>query len=94
MLTEKDQLEVVYVEYMPTDLVEGKLYVSETFQIAIHLCACGCKGKTITPLTKGEWTLIKNPDNTITLDPSIGNWLGKTPYHAHYFIKHNKIEWC
>ena len=30
------------VHYMPKDLKPGILYVSEEFNIAIHLCACGC----------------------------------------------------
>ncbi len=82
-----------FVDYIPAQLEEGKLYISEEFKVAIHLCACGCGGKTVTPLGKGEWTLTKD-EGGVTLRPSIGNWSGENPYHAHYFITNNKIEWC
>lgn len=81
-----------YVEQMPADLNEGVLYISEKFELAIHLCACGCGGKTVTPIGSDEWTITKTEDK-ITLRPSIGNWSGESPYHAHYYITNNKIEW-
>lgn len=81
-----------YVEYMPAELMAGILYISDAFSTAIHLCACGCGGKTVTPLGDGEWNISKTGD-AVTLRPSIGNWSGQDPYHAHYFITENKIEW-
>ena len=81
-----------YCEYIPCELVEGILYISEKFSIAIHLCACGCGGRTVTPLSGNRWTLTKNGE-LITLRPSIGNWSGENPYHAHYYITDSKIEW-
>lgn len=82
----------IYCEYMPPELEPGKLYISKRFQLAIHLCACGCGGKTVTPLGPGEWTLNEN-DGKITLRPSIGNWSGENPYHAHYYVTENRIDW-
>ena len=85
----------VYVDTISEELEEGKLYISLKYGIAIHLCACGCKGKTVTglaPRWKNDWTLIDN-DGKVTLRPSIGNFSGENPYHAHYFITNNKIEW-
>jgi hypothetical protein len=81
-----------YVEQMPDKLEDGVLYISDKYEIAIHLCACGCGGKTVTPLGVGEWTLTKAGE-LVTLRPSIGNWAGEKPYHAHYYITENKIEW-
>lgn len=81
-----------YVEQMPDELNEGILYISDKYEIAIHLCACGCGGKTVTPLGAGEWVLTKTGE-AVTLRPSIGNWAGEKPYHAHYYITENKIEW-
>ncbi len=81
-----------YCEYMERNIEYGKLYISEEFGVAIHLCACGCGGKAVTPIGKGEWTLTKN-DGKITLRPSIGNWAGENPHHAHYYITDNKIQW-
>lgn len=96
------ELEPVYVEYMPEVIEEGKLYVSKKFGLTIHLCACGCGVKTPLPV-KGEgiesddihqpWIMTMNGDK-ITLSPSIGNFIGENPYHAHYFIRDNKIVWC
>jgi hypothetical protein len=78
------QLIPEYVEQMPEQLSDG-----------IHLCACGCKGKTVTglqPHWKDGWVLIEK-EGKITLRPSIGNFAGENRYHAHYYITENKIEW-
>jgi hypothetical protein len=80
-----------YYVQIPTNLEDGIIYISERFGIAIHLCACGCKGKTVTPFGSGQWTLTKT-DGKVTLRPSIGNWAGENPYHAHYFITDNKVQ--
>lgn len=82
----------VYVDYMPDRPEPGKLYISTIFELAIHLCACGCGGKTVTPLGASEWTLT-DKGGIVTLRPSIGNWSGENPYHAHYYITDNKIQW-
>ncbi|HXP52195.1 MAG TPA: DUF6527 family protein [Bacteroidia bacterium] len=88
-----------YLDEIPKELEEGVLYISEKYWVAIHLCACGCKDKSVTPLkTIGDsigWTLTKINDK-VTLNPSIGNWSSEKNigYHAHYFIIENKINWC
>lgn len=82
------------VTIIPDDLKQGVLYISEKYGVAIHLCACGCGGQTVTPFgDKHGWFLTRNPDGTVTLRPSIGNWSGENPYHAHYYVTNNKIEW-
>lgn len=81
-----------FVEFIPNDLEEGILYISNEYNCAVHLCACGCKQKTVTPIQPGEWTLIEN-QNQVSLRPSIGNFIGENPYHAHYYITNNKIQW-
>ena len=81
-----------FIELMKGEPKPGILYISEKYGTAIHLCACGCGGKTVTPLGDQDWQLTKT-DDKVTLRPSIGNWAGETPYHAHYFITDNKIEW-
>lgn len=91
----KELTEIVYCDQIPENLEEGKLYVSEKYGTAIHLCACGCKQKTVTTLTPywdSGWTLTRI-NHTVTLRPSIGNFAGENPYHAHYYITENKIEW-
>lgn len=80
-------------EEIPAEIEPGKLYITKQYGVAVHLCACGCGGKTVTPLGAGEWSLIEK-EGKVTLRPSIGNFMGENPYHAHYLITDNKIEWC
>ena len=81
-----------YCKHIPNKLDESKLYISERFGVAIHLCVCGCKQKTVTPIGKGGWVLTKN-NEMVTLRPSIGNFKWESPYHAHYYITNNKVQW-
>jgi hypothetical protein len=85
----------LYCETIPEVLEEGILYISYKYGMAIHLCACGCKQHCVTglqPYWNTGWSIQDN-EGLITLRPSIGNWEGENPYHAHYFITNNKIEW-
>ena len=87
------ELKPLCVEYMPETKEEGVLYISHRFNLAIHLCACGCKRESVTPFNDPrEWKLTED-DGKITLRPSIGNFNGEKPYHAHYYIIDNKIQW-
>lgn len=89
------ELVPVFCEQIPEELENGKLYISEKYSMSAHLCACGCGHETflgLQPTWKGNWTLTNN-NGSITLRPSIGNFAGENPYHAHYFITNNKIEW-
>lgn len=80
-----------FVEYIPTDLKPGVLYISMKYATAVHLCACGCGEKVVTPISRSDWKLLFDGE-TITLRPSIGNFEYKC--RSHYFITENKIEWC
>jgi len=82
----------MYIDTIPRKPKEGILYISKEFGVAVHLCACGCGGKTVTPLD--EWALTEKEEGIVSLTPSIGNWSGEKPYHAHYYITNNKIIWC
>lgn len=86
------ELTPVQCKHIPDQLEAGKLYISHEFKIAIHLCACGCGGQTVTPFNDRGWTLTDN-EGKVTLRPSIGNWSGESPYHAHYYVTDNRIEW-
>jgi hypothetical protein len=86
------ELSPVYCKEIPHELEAGNIYISTEFNLAIHLCACGCGGKTVTPIGSDGWALTNNA-GLVTLRPSIGNWTGQNPYHAHYYITDNKIEW-
>ena len=73
----------------------GLLYINYDRTFAIHLCACGCGEQVVCglrPKWKDGWELKEN-GGLVSLRPSIGNWGGQRPYHAHYYITDNKIEW-
>jgi hypothetical protein len=80
-----------YVEFMPSDLREGVIYISRRFELAIHLCACGCGYQTVTPFNHGNWWTLSVDGNAVTLHPSIGNQ--QFPCRSHYWIKGSKVEW-
>jgi hypothetical protein len=78
------------VHYMPKELESGILYVSEEFDVAVHLCACGCGNKVVTPLGPAEWSFAEAVGGP-SLTPSIGNW--QLPCKSHYWIDEGKVEW-
>ena len=80
-------LEPLWVETMPTQLEMGKLYISKSFDVAIHLCVCGCGIQTVTPLGGDGWTLGTHTDGSVSLYPSIRN-----PCGAHYWIDHDRVK--
>lgn len=84
-----EKLEPVYVEFIPSSLEDGKLYVSMLYRTCVHLCPCGCGEKVITPLNSHGWTLHFN--GKVTLRPSVGNY--NLSCRSHYFITDNHIEW-
>ncbi|WP_052091548.1 DUF6527 family protein [Modestobacter caceresii] len=85
-----EELESVFVEYVPTALDDGLLYVSMEYATASHRCACGCGVRVVTPLGPADWTLTF--DGRVTLSPSVGN--GQFPCGSHYLIRQNKVVWC
>ena len=80
-----------FVEYIPTKLEEGTLYVSVAFATAAHLCCCGCGHEVVTPLSPTDWELTFNGDS-VSLKPSIGNWSFKC--RSHYWIRWNRVQWA
>jgi hypothetical protein len=84
------KIQLQRVHYVPKELKPGVLYVSEEFDIAVHLCACGCGSKVTTPLGPTEWT-VKDTNNSPSLYPSVGNW--QLACQSHYWIRHGEIIW-
>jgi hypothetical protein len=82
-------LTTVFTKSIPAAPEPETLYVSMDYRTAVHLCACGCGTKVITPLGSHDWVLTF--DGTVTLRPSVGN--GQQPCRSHYYIRHNCIEW-
>lgn len=91
-MTEKlKRLELHRVDEMPAILELGRLYVSEAFGTAAHLCACGCGSKVRTPLGPTEWAVRETPGG-VSLWPSVGNW--QRPCRSHYVIDQGEVIWC
>jgi Family of unknown function (DUF6527) len=80
-----------FVEFIPRELEEGTLYISERYRTASHKCACGCGEKVVTPLSPADWQLTKDRD-VVSLRPSIGNW--NYACRSHYWIRRNRIQWA
>lgn len=80
-----------FVNQIPEILEDNVIYVSIPFETVIHKCCCGCGKEVVTPLSPTGWSLIFDGE-TITLDPSIGNW--NFECKSHYFIKKNKVVWA
>lgn len=79
-----------FVEYVPSTLTEGVLYVSVRFRTVVHLCACGCAAKIATPLSPANWQLSFDGES-ISLTPSIGAW--GLPCRSHYWIESDTVRW-
>lgn len=84
------KINLLRVKYLPVVLEPEILYVSEEFEVAGHLCPCGCGNKIITPLGPTDWSLTVYK-NKPTLYPSIGNW--QIPCRSHYWISKGEIKW-
>src|SRR5258708_11216399 len=80
-----------FVEAVPEKLESGVLYVSIRFATAMHLCACGCGGEVVTPLSPTDWEL-RYDGESVSLYPSIGNW--SFDCRSHYWIMDGTIEWA
>lgn len=91
------ELKPVFCEFIPNELTNGIIYISEEYGSAVHPCACGCMERTVLPFKKGQtqnddfnWGYTNN-DGVVTFTPSIGNW--KIPCRSHYNITDNKVIW-
>lgn len=82
---------LVRVQYIPKELEPGVLYVADEFDVAVHLCACGCGTKVTTPLGPTEWR-VTDTSGRPTVRPSIGNW--QLPCRSHYVITGGKTQWA
>jgi hypothetical protein len=89
-VTSVDTFRHRFVEYIPRELDDGVIYVSIEWATAAHLCACGCRGRVITPLTPDDWKLGFDGE-TVSFWPSIGNWSFEC--ESHYVIRHGKVCW-
>ncbi|MGO9558638.1 MAG: DUF6527 family protein [Acidimicrobiales bacterium] len=80
-----------FVDDIPAQLEDETLYVSIRYRTVVHLCACGCRSKVVTPIKPAKWHLTFD-GATISLSPSIGNW--QFPCRSHYWIRNNEVRWA
>jgi hypothetical protein len=64
------------------------------FKWTVLNCPCGCREQIRVSLMRSHyphWELNIEPDETITLHPSL--WRG-TGCRSHFFVRRGKVEWC
>jgi hypothetical protein len=84
----KVEIEPVFVEEMPDFYERGKIYISEKYNVAKHLCLCGCDNMTVMILGGGKWwTLVKEDNGTVSFIGSVGNF--QFDCKSHYMITKN-----
>lgn len=86
-----NRMRLELVEFMPSTLESGVLYVSQKYRTSAHLCACGCGEKIRTQLGPLGWQFT-NERSGPSLYPSIGNW--QKPCRSHCFIKRGRVVWA
>lgn len=85
------RLKLKFCDYIPDELDSETIYVSIVYKTAVHLCACGCRNEVVTPISPYDWSLKYNGES-ISLNPSIGNWSFQC--RSHYWIKNNRVIFC
>lgn len=81
---------------LPSQTIEGCLYVCEAEGTVQFLCPCGCEAFRQIPFgppwnSKTWWGFTRHEDDTITLSPSIFH---RDACESHYFIESNQVRWC
>lgn len=62
-----------------------------------HGCPCGCGAKSTVffkDYTKAEGWTIEKPFPDATLRPSLGLFMGQSPYHWHGYLINGVFEEC
>ncbi len=78
----KVPVELVEVEFIPEVMEFGKLYYSNKYKCASHLCLCGCGMKAPIPVKEGHW-ILNNNNNKLTISPSLQH---RFECRSHYII--------
>ncbi len=89
-----------FVDTVPDVLEPDLIYVSLAYATAVHLCACGCGGEVVTPLSPTDWQIaydgetlsLLGGDDAVSRAGSIGNW--SFPCRSHYVVRRGQVHWC
>ena len=90
-MTKITKIRPVFCEFIPDQIDDGILYISERFRTCSHKCCCGCGEEVVTPLSPAEWSIRREGD-AISLWPSVGNW--DYACMSHYVIRKNRVLWA
>jgi hypothetical protein len=90
-MTRTSSVTYEFVEFIPTELVDGRVYISIPYSTVVHKCLCGCGNEVVTPLGPTDWRLTFDGES-ISLHPSIGNWSLRCK--SHYWILNSGVQWA
>lgn len=90
-MTRLTTVEHRFVDHIPRQLDPAVIYLSLTYNTAVHSCCCGCGEQVVNPLSPKQWKVTYD-GRSISLDPSIGNW--SFACQSHYWIEHNDVRWA
>lgn len=79
-----------FVDSVPHDTVDGVIYISIRYAVAIHRCCCGCGREVVSRLSPDGWAFTFDGES-ISLNHSIGN--SEFECRSHYWIRENAVEW-
>lgn len=84
--------EPIFVDHIPEEMEDGKVYISEKYHVAVHRCLCGCGEQTVMPFYTNPnipptWSMIKENNGTVSFTPSVGNY--QLPCSSHYIMTKN-----
>jgi len=80
-----------YVEFIPNELKQDVIYISEKYKTSTHLCLCGCGNLSVTPIDETGWVLSVLATK-ITMTPSVLN--NNCPNKYHYIITNGVANVC
>ncbi len=80
-----------FVDTIPSELEDNVLYISLKYNVTKHLCPCGCRSEIVATLSPAKWKLSYDGE-TVSLNPSIGNWHHKC--QSHYCIIKDEVVWA
>ena len=89
-MTDQNELEFEFVESIPSELQQRKLYICIRYRTTAHLCMCGCRNKVVHPLRPNRWSLTYD-GSTVSIAPSIAN--DGLPCNSHYWIRRSRVDW-
>lgn len=77
-----------FVDPLPDQISQGRLYISVIAGVAVHACPCCCGLKVVTPISPTAWRITFDFE-TVSLHPSVKN----SSCGANYAVNRSSIVW-